>query len=87
MGKRSWLRIAEAPRFWAIEPLAREVHRLRMQIDFLDEENRDLRRRFAFLAQDLEQARAKVTTVLRNLQGLLDRVKAMETRMREDSFT
>ena len=62
-----------------------EVRRLRLEIDCLEEENRDLRRRFAFLAQDLEQARSKVTMALRNLQGLLDRVKEMETRMREDS--
>ena len=65
--------------------LDEEVLRLRQHIDSLEAENRDLRRRFAFLAQDLEQARAKVTMALRNLQGLLDRVKAMETRMREDS--
>ena len=66
--------------------LDEDVLRLRRHIDFLEEENRDLRRCFAFLAQDFEQARAKVTNALRNLQGLLDRVKAMETRMREDSL-
>ena len=65
--------------------LDEDVLRLRRHLDFLEEENRDLRRCFAFLAQDFEQARAKVTNALRNLQGLLDRVKAMETRMREDS--
>jgi len=62
-----------------------EVRQLRLQIDCLEQENKDLRRRFAFLAQDLEQARSKVTMALRNFQGLLDRVKEMETRMREDS--
>jgi len=65
--------------------LDEEVLHLRRHVDSLEQENRDLRRRFAFLAQDLELARAKVTNALRNLQGLLDRVKAMETRMREDS--
>jgi len=89
MGKHPRLRIqlAEAPRFWAIEQLCEEgQHRLRRQISFLEEENKDLRRRFAFLTQDLEQARTKITTALSNLQGLLDRVKAMETRMRDDSW-
>ena len=66
--------------------LDEEVLHLRRHVDLLEEENKDLRRRFAFLVQDLEQARAKVTMVLRNLQGLLDRVKAIETRMREDSL-
>jgi len=66
--------------------LDEEVLHLRRHVDSLEQENRDLRRRFAFLAQDLELARAKVTNALRNLQGLLDRVKAMETRMREDSL-
>jgi chromosome segregation ATPase len=70
----------------AIIRLDEEVLHLRRHIHLLEEENKDLRRRFAFLVQDLEQARAKVTMVLRNLQGLLDRVKAMETRMREDSL-
>ena len=40
--------------------LDEEVLHLRRHVDALEQENRDLRRRFAFLAQDLELARAKV---------------------------
>jgi chromosome segregation ATPase len=44
-----------------IERLRQEVHRLNTRLHFLEEENDDLRRRVAFLGQELERTRAKIT--------------------------
>jgi len=45
-----------------IEALRTEVRRLRSTVRRLEEDKRDLELRVAFLAQELERMRAKVTT-------------------------
>jgi len=48
-----------------IEHLRQEVRRLKRQIYFLEQDNENLRRRFAFVCQELERTQAKITTALR----------------------